>query len=359
MACRRYPYRYVAGASYNGAINDALYAGLDARYSRGRDDEPNVASLRATGGWRISPRLNLTGDVSYERAGRRDLVGVFLSLVFRLDRASSLRSDYDSRNDRKRLTYQTYHGSGTGAYNFSADVEHSDLGVATTANGIYYSNRAELGFSHFGTFDRDLAGSTGQRSSLRFGTSLAVADGSFSIGRPIQDSFAIVGAHPSLNGTDLFIDANGRFSTANSGAMGTALQPSLSSYSERNLLVTAPDAPIGTDLGEGSFRLLPVYRSGYKLTVGSDYMVSVVGRLLGSNGEPITLVAGTAVEEAHPEREPVPLFTNAAGRFGATGLAPGRWRITLSDDDRTRFDLVIPDGANRTIAAGDLVPTMP
>jgi outer membrane usher protein len=353
------PYHYVAGASYNGAINDALYAGLDARYSRGRDDEPNVASLRATGGWRISPRLNLTGDVSYERAGRRDRVGVFLSLVFRLDRASSLRSDYDSRNDRKRLTYQTYHGSGTGAYNFSADVEHSDLGVATTANGIYYSNRAELGFSHFGTFDRDLGGSTGQRSSLRFGTSLAVADGSFSIGRPIQDSFAIVGAHPSLKGTDLFIDANGRFSAANSGKMGTALQPSLSSYSERNLLVTAPDAPIGTDLGEGSFRLLPAYRSGYKLTMGSDYMVSVVGRLLGSNGEPITLVAGTAVEEAHPEREPVPLFTNAAGRFGATGLAPGRWRITLSDDDRTRFDLVIPDGANRTIAAGDLVPTMP
>lgn len=353
------PYRYVAGASYNGAINDALYAGLDARYSRGRDDEPHVASLRATGGWRISPRLNLTGDVSYERAGRQDRVGVFLSLVFRLDRASSLRSDYDSRNNRKRLTYQTYHGSGTGAYNFSADVEHSDLGVATTANGIYYSNRAELGFSHFGTFDRDLGGSTGQRSSLRFGTSLAIADGSVSIGRPIQDSFAIVRAHPSLKGSDLFIDANGRFSTANSGAMGTALQPSLSSYSERNLLVTAPDAPIGTDLGEGSFRLLPAYRSGYRLTVGSDYMVSVVGRLLGTNGEPITLVAGTAVEEAHPEREPVPLFTNAAGRFGATGLAPGRWRILLNDADRTRFELIIPEGADRTIAAGDLMPNSP
>jgi outer membrane usher protein len=353
------PYRYVAGASYNGAINDALYAGLDARYSRGRDEEPNVASLRATGGWRISPRLNLTGDVSYERAGQQDRVGVFLSLVFRLDRASSLRSDYDSRNNRKRLTYQTYHGSGTGAYNFSADVEHSDLGVATTANGIYYSNRAELGFSHFGTFDRDLGGSTGQRSSLRFGTSLAVADGSFSIGRPIQDSFAIVRAHPSLKGVDLFIDANGRFSTANSGAMGTAVQPSLSSYSERNLLVTAPSAPIGTDLGEGSFRLLPAYRSGYRLTVGSDYMISVVGRLLGANGEPITLVAGSAVEEAHPEREPVPLFTNAAGRFGATGLAPGRWRIMLNDLDGSKFELVIPEDASRTIAAGDLIAVAP
>jgi outer membrane usher protein len=351
------PYRYVAGASYNGAINDALYAGLDARYSRGRGDELNVASLRATGGWRISERLNLTGDVSYERAGRQDRVGVFLSLVFRLDRASSLRSDYDSRNNRKRLTYQTYRGSGTGAYNFSADVEHSDLGVATTANGIYYSNRAEVGFSHFGTFDRDLGGSTGQRSSLRFGTSLAVADGSFSVGRPIQDSFAIVRGHPALERTDILVDANGRFSTANSGALGTALQPSLSSYSERNLLVTAPDAPLGTDLGEGSFRLLPAYRSGYRLTVGSDYMASVVGRLLGTNDEPIALVAGSAVEEAHPEREPVPLFTNAAGRFGATGLAAGRWRITLRDPDATQYEILIPDDANRTVAAGDLVPT--
>jgi outer membrane usher protein len=349
------PYRYVAGASYNGSISDTLYAGLDARYSRGRGTEPNVGSLRATGGWRISSQLNLTGDISYERAGRQDRVGVFVSLVFRLDRASSLRADYDSRGDRKRLTYQTYHGSGTGAYNFSADVEHSDLGIATTANGIYYGNRAELGFSHFGTFERDLGGSTGQRTSLRFGTSLAFADGSVSIGRPIQDSFAIVRAHPSLKGTDIFVDSNGRFSTANSGALGTALQPSLSSYSERNLLVTAPDAPIGTDLGEGSFRLLPGYRSGYRLTVGSDYMVSVVGRLLGANGQPIALVAGSAIEEAHPGREPVPLFTNAAGRFGVTGLAPGRWRITLSDSDRTQFDLVIPDGAERTVAAGDLV----
>lgn len=108
-----------------------------------------------------------------------------------------------------------------------------------------------------------------------------MADRSFSIGRPIQDSFAIVRAHPSLRGTDILVDANGRYSTANSGALGTALQPSLSSYSERNLLVTALDAPIGSDLGEGSFRLLPAYRSGYRLTVGSDYMVSVVGRLLG------------------------------------------------------------------------------
>lgn len=350
------PYRYIAGASYNAAISDTVYAGLDARYSRGRGGEPDAGSLRATGGWLISPRLNLTADLGYERSGGRNRIAAFVSLVFRLDRSSSIRSDYDSRNDRTRLTYQTYRGSGTGAYNFTADVERSDFGVGTTANGIYYSNRAELGFSHFGTFERDLGGSTSQRTSLRFGTALAVADGAFSVGRPIQDGFAIVAPHRALDGTEVLIDANGRFSTASSGALGTALQPSLSSYSERNLLVTAPEAPLGTDLGEGSFRLLPPYRAGYRLTVGSDYMASAVGRLLDANGAPIALVSGTASEDAHPEREPIALFTNAAGRFGATGLAPGRWTITLNDPDRTRFAFTVPDNADRTIALGDLAP---
>lgn len=350
------PYSYIAGLSYNSAISDAVYAGLDARYSKGRDGEPNVGSLRATGGWRISPDLSFTGDVTYARDGRGGRILAFLSLTYRLDRSSSLRSDFDSRNNRTRLSYQTYHGTGTGAYNLSADLERSDIGAGASANGIYYGNRAELGFSHFGTFQRDLGRSTGQRTSLRFGTALAMADGSVSVGRPIQDGFAIVRAHPSLHGADILVDANGRSSAANTGAFGTALQPSLSSYSERNLQVTAPDAPLGADLGQGSFRLLPPYRGGYRLTVGSDYMVSAVGRLLGANGEPIALVAGSAVEEAYPEREPVPLFTNSTGRFGATGLAPGRWRITLTDADKTSFDLFIEKGAEGTIRVGELRP---
>lgn len=350
------PYSYIAGASYNSGITESLYAGLDARYSRGRDGEPDAGSVRLTGGWRISPALNFTADVGYERAGRNNRLAAFLSLTYRLDRSSSLRTDYDSRNNRSRLSYQSYSGSGTGAYNLSADVERSDIGAGVSASGVYYANRAELGFSHFGTFDRDLSGSTGQRTSLRFGTALALADGAFSIGRPIQDAFAIVRAHPSLKGADIFIDESGDSYTARTGRLGTAIQPSLSSYSERNVLTTAPDAPLGLDLGEGSFRLLPPYRGGYKLTVGSDYMVSVVGRLIGTDGQPLSLVAGQAVEAAHPDREPIPLFTNAAGRFGATGLAPGRWTIVMADADKTSYDLVIPPATTATIAAGDLLP---
>lgn len=352
------PYLYIAGLSYNATLSDTIYGGVDARFSRGRDGEADVGSARVTGGWRINPLLSFSGDLTYERTGRGSRFGAFLSLTLRLDRASNLRADYDSRYNRSRLSYQTYHGSGTGAYNFNADVERSDIGAGATLNGVYYANRAELGFSHFGTFERNLGGSTAQRTALRLGTAIAMADGTVSLGRPIQDGFAIVRAHRSLEGADLLVDPNGSFAVANTGVLGTAVHSSLSSYSERGILVTAPDAPLGANLGEGSFRLLPPYRGGYRLTVGSDYTISVVGRLLDAKGAPVALVAGSATEEARPEREPVALFTNAAGRFGVAGLAPGRWRITLADSDETSYELAIAKDAkaNATVAVGDLRP---
>lgn len=350
------PYDLIAGIGYTSALSETVYAGADARYSRGRDGEPDVRSLRGTLGWRINPLLNFTGDASYERDARGQRVAMFLSLTYRLSARSNLRTDYDSRFNRARLAYQSYGGSGTGAYNLSAELERSDIGAGALVNATYFGNRAELGFSHYGTFERDLGRSLGQRTSLRFGTAIAAADGAFTIGRPVQDAFAIVEAHPSLRGADVLIDPSGASSAASTGALGTAMQPSIGSYAERTIYVTAPDAPLSAELGEGSFRLLPPYRAGYRLRVGSDYNISIVGRLLAAGGEPIRLVSGSATEVAHPEREAIMLFTNADGRFGATGLAPGKWRIVMNDADKSAFTVDIPEKSEGTLTLGDTRP---
>ncbi|MDF2604647.1 fimbrial biogenesis outer membrane usher protein [Sphingomonas sp.] len=351
------PYDLIVGASYTSALSDSIYAGADARYSRGRDGEPDVRSLRGTMGWRINPLLTFTGDASYEQDARGSRAAVFLSLSYRLSARSNLRTDYDSRFNRARLAYQSYGGSGTGAYNVNAELERSDIGAGALVNAVYYGNRAELGLSHYGTFDRDFGGSLGQRTSLRFGTAIAAADGAFTIGRPVQDAFAIVDPHPSLRGARVLVDPSGTSAVATTGALGTAMQPSIGSYSERTIFVSSPDAPLDTELGSGSFRLMPPYRAGYRLRVGSDYNLSVVGRLVLSNGDPIRLVSGTASEVAHPEREPVLLFTNGDGRFGATGLAPGQWQIIMNNTEKTAFTMRIPEKSEGTLVLGDLSPT--
>jgi outer membrane usher protein len=258
------PYSLLASASYGRTLAPDLYAGLDTRYSRGRGTELDVSSVHGTLSWTISPRLSFNGELGYDRDARGGRIAALFNLTYRFDRRSSLRADYDSRYDRARLSYQTFGGgSGIGSYTLNADVERSDIGIGTSVTGSYYGNRAELGFSHFGLFERDLSSSAGQRSSLRFGTALAYADGAASIGRPIYDAFAVVKAHGSIGNDAVLVDANGDSVAATTGRLGSALQSSLNSYSDRSLTVSAPDAPINLDLGAGSFRLLPPYRAGY------------------------------------------------------------------------------------------------
>ncbi len=134
--------------------------------------------------------------------------------------------------------------------------------------------------------------------------------------------------------------------------LGSALQPALSSYSDRSLTVSAPEAPINLDLGAGSYRLMPPYRGGYLIVVGSDYNVSAVGRLLDAAGQPVALLSGTAIELAHPEREPIPFFTNRDGRFGIVGLAPGEWRLQTAGTPGETYRLQVPETQD-TVAAGE------
>lgn len=350
------PYSFEVGGGYSHAFTDQVYAGFDARYSHGRGSEPDLHSYRLNAGFRISPTASLTGDVRYEKDNRGDRVGAFLSLTIRFGRYSTARADYDTRDNRARLSFQTLKGQGVGSYNITADIDRSDVGSGFNFNGNYIANRAELGLTHFGTFTDDFGRRTSQRTSFRLGTSLSVADGAFSIGRPIYDSFAIVTPHKKLKGADITLDPTPFGYTANSGTLGAATHPSLSSYADRTITVDAPNAAPGTDLGQGSFKLFPPYRSGYHLTVGSEYGVTAVGTMLDVDGETVALVTGSAIELAHPDREPVTVFTNRQGRFGATGLAPGKWRIEMLDPKKSVFEIEIPDNGESIIRLGELTP---
>ncbi|HET9630057.1 MAG TPA: fimbrial biogenesis outer membrane usher protein [Novosphingobium sp.] len=350
------PYKYELGGGYSHSFGPSFYAGVDARFSKGRGANPDVHSYRLSGGWRISPTAALSAETRWQQDSRGREFSALLSLTIRLGTAASLRSEFDTRDNRARVSYQAIHGSGVGSYNVTADVERSDFGSSASMNASYFTNRAELGFSHFGNFTRDFATSTGQRSTFRLGTSLAMADGTVSLGRPIYDSFAIVHPHPSLRKADVIVDPNSFGYAANTGKLGSATMPSLSSYADRTITTDVKNAAPGVDIGQGTFRVFPKYRSGYSLQVGSEYNVTALGQMLDIDGNPVSLVAGRAVELAKPDRAPVTLFTNRQGRFGAAGLAPGRWRLEMLDDKKSTFEITIPAKAEGVVRLGEIKP---
>jgi len=350
------PYAYELGGGYSHSFGPSFYAGADARFSKGRGTVPDVHSYRLTGGWRITPTASLGAETRWQQDSRGREFSALLTLTIRLGTSASLRSEFDTRDNRARVAYQAIHGAGVGSYNVTADVERSDFGGAASVNASYFTNRAELGFSHYGNFTRDFTTSTNQRSSFRLGTSIAMADGAVSVARPIYDSFAIVHPHPSLKRADVVVDPTPFGYAANTGTLKAATMPSLSSYADRTITVDAKHATPGVDIGQGSFRLFPSYRSGYALQVGSDYNVTAMGQMLDVDGAPVALVAGTATELGKPDRPPLTIFTNRQGRFGATGLAPGKWRLQMLDAKKSTYEIDIPTKAEGVIRLGEIKP---
>jgi outer membrane usher protein len=53
----------------------------------------------------------------------------------------------------------------------------------------------------------------------------------------------------------------------------------------------------------------------------------------------------------------VTLFTNREGRFGATGLAPGRWRIEMLTEPPTVYVIDVPADATGVFRTNDLTPS--
>jgi outer membrane usher protein len=345
-------YNYELGVGYSHAFSDAVYASLDGRYSNGRDRYPDSSSYRLGLGYRVASNLAVTANLMYDDVPGRRETSAFISLSWQFSNNSSLRAEYDGREDRARLAYQVLHGQGVGSYNAYAEVSRSPDDSAFNGSFNYIANRAELGLSHFTAFN----GPDNGRTSMRLGTSIGFADGAVSIGRPIYDSFAIVQGHKSLKGADITVNPTPFGYTSNTGALGTALETNLSAYAERTITVDAANAPPGYDLGSGSFRVFPPYRGGYRFVVGSDYSITAIGRLLDTDGAPLVLISGRAIEVAKSDQAPIILFTNRDGRFGASGLRPGQWRIEMGTTPPTVYRLDVPASAEGFVKTGDLKP---
>lgn len=349
------PYSYNFTIGLNRSFGDSSFVGLQGRYARGRGVVQDERGVRVSYGRRLTERVNMVLDADWQDGGFASGFGVRASLIRRFGATGSARAEYDSRSERGRVGYQTSGGRGVGAWSATANLDTSPSAHGLNAAASYAANRADLGLAHSTAYSQTTDDISDQRTSLRMGTSLAFAGGRFALGRPITDSFVIV--HPYANARDTVIEVepspDGYY--ARSGPLGAALYGQLSAYTPRTVIYDAPFASAGFDVGQGAVRVLPAYRSGYTVSVGSDYNMTVIGRLLDADGDPVALLTGVAIEQGGDGRR-VEVFTNRQGTFGAPGLKAGRWRIQMLGGDRLEYDVMVVESPNGIVRVGDLRP---
>ncbi len=206
-------------------------------------------------------------------------------------------------------------------------------------------------------FAREPGAEDRHRTSIALGTALAYADGHIGLSRPITDSFALIAPHPSLAGQTIDVNAFGAKPEAKTDFLGPAILPDLASYYRYQTLIDAQALPAGLDLGTDHFALLPRYRSGTLIRVGSGANVILQADLVDFAGLPMDLELGALVLPARESHAPLDFFTDKQGQLHVAGLRPGKIVIRLANYPESEVTLDIPEGTVGPYDAGTI--TMP
>lgn len=356
---------YSFGAAYTRAFSQKLTMLLDANYFKSRRRDSDRYRISALASYRFDPKWSVRAGVDYSKFGgpvlggsplRNGGFGFSVSLVFQPNYRTRAEARHDSSTDTSTLSYTRSTDGRIGSLGYGAIV--GEQSGSTIAQGFadYTANRFDLSVSHTTAGDNFNSVTDTQVTTARIGTTIAYADGALGVGRRINDSFAVLYPHKNLKGRRVVAGQSLAQNDylAKSGALGGAVNGFLSSYVTQTIQYDVEDPPMGYDVGPGTVKVKPAYRSGYKLRVGTDAFASATGTLLKPDGSPSTLVAGRAVALDGLDKEPLAFFTNSAGRFAVMNLRPGvRYRVELNLGAGA-FEFVVPHDTTGLVDLGSM-----
>lgn len=328
-------------------LTPGLTGGVGGDYQLARGDRRNTYGINLN--LRKTFRAGLSADLSFNfdrvPSGPNE-TRVFASMTWSAPKiGQSFRISRDTRARASRFDWQYSPEFNIGLPAATASVEQTtdDRKVEGTVrlNGF----RSEQRLSHDFSDPRDLPGVVDRRTEARFATALVFADGHFALSRPVNDSFAMVVAHPNLRGHIIGVDRVGEHNSAEVDAFGPAVVPNLASYQLRNVRIEASNLPVGLELGQALHQVEPGFRSGVVIIAGTDATVFLAGVLHDAKGVPIALQAGDILSLDEPDRPPIVMFTNRKGKFRVDGVRPGRYVIKLYAVPEAPVEFVVPESA--------------
>lgn len=299
---------------------------------------------------------SVAASVEYRNTPDDRGIGVNLGITIPFGR-SSVTATFDSKDNSARAFYANNGSNGIGSISTSAGIERRDGSDRQSGRISYIGNRFEASFEQIARDYFSDRGTRDLRSEFTVGSAIVMADGHFGLSRPVTNSFAIFDADKAAGGHQLKIEPRSGFGSAEttysaeSGALGPSVLSTLTPYFNRAIQVDSPDAPAGSSLGGQVFVLNPGYRSGTYVKIGSNRNVSIVGNLADRDGDPLGYASGEAflvggdddgkAAKAKPSTyvspdAPIPLFSNASGRFFIEGVQAGKsYRIELDIDGKS------------------------
>lgn len=356
----RNDFYYDINANYSQKLFWNMRGNLSARYQLGRDV---LNSYRLGMGFSRSFRNGL--NISLNLSQTLDKMGsdeqrAYVNLSWLSPQGRQfIQASTDINNRREpshRLNWNYNPLRTIGTPRSSLGLAQNDSGYNLTGRLSYTGYRFNWDLSNDSVFAGDGNYTIANKTQVSFGTALVFADGHWGWSRPISNSFALVIPNESLRDQEIGINPSVSGYTTRIDDLGPGVVSNLDPYRISSLTIDAPNLPIGMDVGNRVIMLLPTYRSGTLVRLGTDATVFLRGVLLNANGEPASLQSAQIVSLSDGNWQPVTLFTNRAGRFATIGLKPGRYEIRLLTNPPSTVQFEIPPDTKGIYDIGTLQP---
>lgn len=329
--------KFEASAFYERQITDNVRINISGAFSEEHDTGATAENLSIGTSYQFGRYQFGAGARVGSISGRDEEIGAFFTISRRLGSRGSVNARYDTLNDRSSLTYRRPSRNEVGSMGVEGELLNRDRDLTVRGAVDYTANRyrTRFGISQDSN-DEQLDGDA--TLTGRFQTGIAFADGKIGIGRDPGRGFVMVGRHESLADARAEINSRGRSGLrASSGLFGPAIARVNSPFVPITTRVDVANAPIGYNVGEGSYYSVPGARSAIKITVGTDAYRSVTATF-SADGEPLGLAAGTLTHMSTGATQVT--FTNSRGRALLSNLEPGIYSLEFAGTDY-RFEFEI------------------
>lgn len=339
--------------SYSTPLAYGLATSLGVSYNLARDEEDdNGYGFNTSLSWRINNEWQLSSFYSRSKGSTgnfTDVVYFFFNWVLP-ERGQFLNSFYDSINRTKRLSYRYQSQKKIRTIRPRITIEENETTQTVQGQFDYLHPQFDLK-SNFDYKDVNNI-STIKNSRIKFQSSIIGTGGRLAVSRPVTGSFAFVETNRFLKGQKLSIKSISEYNDGESSFWGPASVSNLTPYQYYRLNLDTSELEPGYSVGTESYILYPTLRSGHLIKAGRPGNTLVFGKLLSSQGTPISLKTGYIARKGLGTK--VNFFTNRRGKFIAESLRPGEYVLILNKSGKS-YDFSIKDDQIGMFDLGEII----
>lgn len=328
------PTEYIATVSVGQNFQNSVRGSLGFSKEWGFDQGFNRNFLTSNFGWTFLKNFDFSANIRFNLDDTDDSTVLFSLNWYAPTNDQQSTTTYDPINETINSEFVSFPIKNRQNFRTYVGGEVNDTSERALFGLDYFNQRAEYRLAHSSAF-LNTRGQT-QSTQISFGTGFAFTNRGFSITRPIDDAFVLVGMPNRPKGYSVPIGRGVDSQRGEINRFGPASITNLAPYFTDRINLDIAQLPYGYILDKEVFSFHPSYRSGIYIRVGVGGEVSLNGSaVFAEDSSPAAYLTGNvySVVDGKMGENIGQFFNGGDGSFSVEGLKKNDYILVFQSAD--------------------------